>query len=244
MAKLLFHRSGKTFYVKDPSKDYHCQFGVVPVKELQKASGRITTNTGKELAVIDSSFIDDYRRIKRGPQIIPLKDIGPIIAETGIDDKSRCLDAGTGSGALTFFLANITKEVISYDIREDFQEVAKKNADMLGMKNVHFQKKDIYEGITENDLDLITLDLPEPWKVITHAAAALKPGGFLVSYSPSVPQVADFVNGLDGSPFVHLKTIELIEREWDVAGRKVRPRSQQIGHSGFLSFARKVWRKV
>ena len=40
--------------------------------------------------------------------------------------------------------------------------------------------------------------------------------------------------------FIHLKTIEIIEREWDVQGRKVRPKSQPIGHSGFLTFVRKI----
>ena len=49
----------------------------------------------------------------------------------------------------------------------------------------------------------------------------------------------DFVNTLDES-FAYLKTSEIIEREWEVKERKVRPRSQAIGHSGFITFARKL----
>ena len=85
------------------------------------------------------------------------------------------------------------------------------------------------------------LDLPEPWKAIDNCSKAIKPGGFLVSYSPSVPQVADFVNAIrKNESFVYLKTAEITEREWEVEERKVRPKSTSIGHSGFLSFARKV----
>ena len=83
--------------------------------------------------------------------------------------------------------------------------------------------------------------LPEPWKAIENCSKALKPGGFLVSYSPSVPQVADFVNSIKkNESFVYLKTCEISEREWEVEERKVRPKSAAIGHSGFMSFARKV----
>ena len=70
---------------------------------------------------------------------------------------------------------------------------------------------------------------------------ALKIGGFLVSYSPSVPQVMDFVNIISkNKEFLILKTIEVIERKWEVDERKVRPVSQSIGHSGFLTFVRRV----
>ena len=83
--------------------------------------------------------------------------------------------------------------------------------------------------------------MPEPWNALDNCSKALKIAGFLVSYSPSVPQVADFVNALRKKEnFIYLKTVEITEREWEVEERKVRPKSKGIGHSGFLSFARKV----
>jgi tRNA (adenine57-N1/adenine58-N1)-methyltransferase len=151
------------------------------------------------------------------------------------------VDAGAGSGALACFLGNIVKEVITYEIREDFIKIVKKNIDFLNLKNVKIKNKNIYEGITEKNVDLVTLDLPEPWKALNPAEKALKVGGFLVSYSPSIPQVMDFVDNVrKNKNFAYLKTSEIIEREWDVDERKVRPRSQAIGHSGFLSFVRKI----
>jgi tRNA (adenine57-N1/adenine58-N1)-methyltransferase len=240
MPKILYSADGKQFFVKDSSKDYHSQFGFVKAEELKK-SGIVKTNTGKELALIDADFIDIYSRIKRMPQIIPLKDIGAVIIKTGIGKNSKVVDAGSGSGGLALMLGNIVKEVITYEIREDFFRVAEKNIEELELKNVKIKNKDIYRGIDEKNVDLITLDLPEPWKAVEPAKKALKLGGFIVSYSPTIPQVMDFVaEAMKHKELLYLETIEIIEREWEINERKVRPCSQQIGHSGFLSFVRKI----
>ena len=239
-SRILLGDQGKKFFVKDISQDYHSQYGFVSKKDLKKKSGIVKTNTGRELFIFESSFIDMYRKIKRGAQIVSQKDIGLILSETGINSKSTVLDAGAGSGALCCFLANIAKKVTAYELREDFFKIVQHNIEFLGQKNITLRHKDIYEGIDEKNLDLITLDLPEPWKVIEHASRALKPGGFLVSYSPSIPQIMDFVNGFAGrKDFAVTRISEVIERTWEVEERKVRPKSRMIGHTGFLAFARK-----
>ena len=241
--KVLITRHGRKFYAKDLESDLHTQYGFVNKEDLKKSKegDLLKSNTEKEFFVFNPSFIDLYRKIKRDAQIIPLKDIGFIIAETGINKESKILDAGSGSGALACFLASIAKEVITYEIREDFIEIVKLNIEFLNLKNIKIRKKDIYEEIDDKNIDVAILDVPEPWKALDNCAKALKPGGFLASYSPSVPQVADFVNQLrKNENFVYLKTAEITEREWEVEERKVRPKSTAIGHSGFLSFARKV----
>ena len=241
--KVLITRDGKRFYIRNEKEDCHTQYGMVKKSEITSAKDgdMLTSNTGKELFLYTPSFKDFYSRIKRGAQIIPLKDIGAIIAETGIGKDSRILDAGAGSGALSCFLAHLAKEVVTYEIREDFISIVKSNIELLGLKNIKVVHKDIYQGIDETELDAITLDVPEPWLVLPHAASALKAGGFLVSYSPSITQTADFVNAVLESPhFSHIKTFELIEREWEIKGRKVRPETAAIGHSGFISIARKL----
>ena len=241
--KVLITKQGRKFYAKSLDEDLHTQYGLIKKEELKKAKdgSLLKSNTNKEFFVFSPSFIDLYRKIKRDAQIIPLKDIGFIIAETGINKESRVLDAGSGSGALACFLASIAKEVVTYDIREDFIEIVKSNIEFLQLKNIRIKNKNIYEEIEDKDMDVIILDVPEPWKAIENCSKALKPGGFLVSYSPSIPQVADFVNALRKNEiFVYLKTCEITEREWEVEERKVRPKSAAIGHSGFMSFARKV----
>ena len=241
--KILITRQGRKFYAKDLGQDLHTQYGYVKKEELKKAKegDLVKSNTGREFFIFNPSFIDLYRKIKRDAQIIPLKDIGLIIVETGINKSSRVLDAGSGSGALACFLAAIAKEVVTYEIREDFIEIVKSNIEFLNLKNIKIKNKDIYKEIDDKNIDAVILDVPEPWNAIENCAKALNPGGFLVSYSPSIPQVADFVNALrKNERFVYLKSVEITEREWEVEERKVRPKSSGLGHSGFLSFARKV----
>lgn len=238
--KVLISKNDK-FLVKDTSKDYHTKHGFFKKEDLKKIGKAIKTNTGKEFSIFNPYSIDLYKKIKRDAQIIPLKDIGLIVAETGINNKSKVVDAGAGSGALCCFLANIAKEVTTYEIREDFIEIVKKNIEFLKLKNVKIKNKDIYYGIDEKNVDVIVLDLPEPWNAIEAAKKALKVGGFLVSYSPTIPQTADFVNAVNKDKnFAHVKTSEIVEREWEIEGRKVRPKSQGIGHSGFVSFVRMI----
>jgi len=240
--KILTTKEGKSFFIKDTSKDFHCQFGLIKAKDLKKKDGSvIKTNTKKELTIFTPSFIDTYKKIKRAPQIITRKDAAMIIAETGINKESKIVDAGAGSGALAIFLANICKEVTTYEIRKDFIKIVKKNKELLDLKNLKIKNKDIYKGIEEKNIDLITLDLPEPWKAIEPAKKALKPGGFLVNYSPTIPQVMDFIKQVNkDNNLTHIKTIELIQREWEIDQRKVRPKTTQTVHTGFLSFVRKI----
>ncbi len=240
--KILLTKEGKRFYVRDITKDFHTQYGVIKAKDLKKKDGSIVkTNTGKELTLFSPSFIDNYKKIKRGAQIVTRKDIGVIISETGINKNSKVVDAGAGSGALACSLANICKEVTTYEIRDDFIKIVKKNKEFLALNNLKIKKKDIYTGITEKNVDLVTLDLPEPWKALEPAKKALKVGGFLVSYSPTIPQVMDFVDKVSKNKnLIHLKTIELIQRRWEIEDRKVRPMTTQTVHTGFLSFCRRI----
>jgi tRNA (adenine57-N1/adenine58-N1)-methyltransferase catalytic subunit len=239
--KILMTSTGRKFFYK--GQDLHTEYGFIKKEDIEagKPGKKLLTNKNVEMTLLEPSFIDVYRRIKRMPQIIPLKDIGPIIAETGINRKSVVLDSGAGSGGTVCFLANIVKKVYTYDIRDDFLEVVKHNIEFLGLKNVKVKHQDVCKKISEKNLDLVLLDLPTPWEAIENAAKALKPGGFLISYSPTVPQVSDFVEAVKkNKSFVYLKTTETLERDWEFEERKIRPKSQQIGHSGFLSFCRRV----
>lgn len=231
------------YFVTDLKKDVNTKYGTIKKEELIKPSGSLikTKDTGKEFLLLDAAYIDQYKRLRKLPQTIPLKDIGLIIGETGVDRDSVVVDSGLGSGALAIALARIVKQVTSYEVREDHLAVANENIQSMGIKNIAAKHKSIYDGIDEIDVDLITFDLPEPWKAVGHAGKALKVGGWIVSYSPSIPQVQDFVAEVaKDERFLIVKTVEIIERLWEIEGRKVRPKSTGIGHSGFLTFVRKV----
>lgn len=229
------------YLIKDASKDFHSEFGLIKKEDLSKSKAK--TNKDVEFSIFNSNFIDIYEKIKRRAQIITLKDIGTIISQTGVNKDSTIIEAGSGSGALSCFLAHICKKVISYDIREDHQKVAQHNADLLNIKNITFKINDIREKLEEKNADLIVLDMPDPWNALESSSKVLNQGGFLVIYSPTIPQVMDTVNKIKddhNDSLVFTKTIETIEREWEIDQRKVRPKSSYINHTGFLTFARKI----
>jgi|SRR3989338_689804 len=222
--------------------DFHTNSGMIKEKDILKKN-LVKTNLGKEFFVLDARFIDKMQRIKRAPQAILEKDIASILVNISLENDSNVLEAGSGSGKLTAFLAKAVPngKVYSYEIRKDFMDIAAKNINDLEISNVVFKNKDVYKGISEKNLDAIILDLPEPWKALKHAARPLKNGGFLVAYLPTIIQVIEFVeNTRKNKNFIFIKTIELIERPWFVDGRKVRPMSNIIGHTAFMTFVRKV----
>lgn len=241
--KLLIDKEGYKYIFK--GNDLHIKDGHIPKDAIEKAKigGTVQTNKGVELSVLEPSFLDKYWKIKRNAQIIPLKDLGFIAAEIGLGNDWTIVEAGSGSGGATCFFAHLCSKggVFTYEIRDDHIKLVEENCAFLGIKNVTIHKQSIYDGILEKNVDFVLLDLPEPWKAVEPSATALKPGGYLVSYSPCIPQVMDFVEKVKAfAGFLFLKTVEIAEKEWEVDGRKVRPKSQSIGHSGFVTIARRV----
>jgi len=239
--KILITKIGQEFFIKNLDQDYHTKFGFIKKSDLKKSNTIVKTNKGTEMYILEPSFTDKFKKIKRGPQIITPKDIGTIITETGINKDSIVLDAGGGSGSLSCFLANLVKKVYSYEIRKDFVKIIKENQKRLELKNLTIKNKDVTKNITEKNLDLITLDLPEPWHVIKHAEKALKPGAFLIAYLPTITQVTQFVEQIkESKKFFYIKTLENLQRNWIVNNKVVRPDFQMLGHTGFLIITRKV----
>jgi tRNA (adenine57-N1/adenine58-N1)-methyltransferase len=85
------------------------------------------------------------------------------------------------------------------------------------------------------------LDVPEPWHSVRSAADHLAPGGIFCCYLPTVPQVQTVRQALgDTQRFAEMMTFEMLMREWAIEGRSVRPEHRMIGHTGFITVARKV----
>ncbi|MDE1855747.1 MAG: methyltransferase domain-containing protein [Candidatus Micrarchaeota archaeon] len=181
-----------------------------------------------------------YRKLKRGPQVILPKDIGIIIAYTGANKQSVCVDAGTGSGWLAVSLASIAHKVYSYDLREDFLEIAKKNKEALGLENLTLKKGDVTKKITEKNVDIVTLDLPGSEKALKNAHKALKKDGSVVGYLPNAEQVKKFVSALNKLKFYDVYTVEVIVRDILVRKEGMRPTNTGLWHTAYLVFARKA----
>ncbi len=239
--KGLLHPTGRVFPLKE-GNDVHTQYGFVRADDCKSKPGtRVQTNKGIQMTIIDMTFLDHYLRLKRGAQIMTRKDIAFIAAHTGVGKESVVIDAGAGTGAFACFVARWVKKVYTYDIREDHLNLVQKNIESLGIKNVVAKMGDIYTGIKEKNADLLNLDVPEPWQAIATAEKCIKAGGYLVSYSPSITQSAQMANALlVHQSFTYECTVEIIKRDWDIEDRKVRPTTSSIGHTGFLSFARRI----
>lgn len=223
---------------------HHTHTGTIDLNEvIGNAEGvEVMTTGGAKYRVVRPTLSEYVLRMKRGAQVIYPKDIGPILMLADIFPGARVLEAGVGSGALSTALVRAGAHVTGYELREDFAEIAKRNlAAFLGpeaSERFEVQLRDVYEGIDERGLDRVVLDLPEPWRVVPHAAEALAPGGIFVAYLPSITQVAQLREALVDSPFDIARTVEVMERSWHVEGRAVRPDHRMVGHTGFLTQTR------
>jgi len=221
-----YHRSG----------DFHSLFGIV--KENDMKPGIVKSNLGKDFIVFNANFSDELDHIKRGPAVMHPKDIGVIISNTGIGVGSNVVDAGSGCGKMAICLARVGCNVTTYERNEEFYSISKKNIEEMNMSIV-IKNKDIYEGIDESDLDMINLDLLEPWNALSHVSKSLKSGGFLVCYLPNITQVMKLISELKND-FYLWKVSEILEREWNVNDLKARPNNQMLAHTAFLVFIRKI----
>ena len=146
---LIEQNSGKKFLVKDLTEDYHTSFGIIISKDLKGKKTKIKSSTGKEFVLLDATFPDLWEQFQRGPQIMLQKDIGLIIAKTGINKDFEVVDAGGGSGSLCLSLANICKRVTAYENNSEHHKVVQKNITLSGLTNVNLKHYDVYKGIKE-----------------------------------------------------------------------------------------------
>jgi tRNA (adenine57-N1/adenine58-N1)-methyltransferase len=183
--------------------------------------------------------------LPRNAQIIYPKDLGPILVWADLFPGARVVEAGAGAGALTMALLRAIADeghLYSYEIRQDFAEMAQRNiAKFAGATPNWTLKIGNVTEMDESDIDRIILDLPEPWQVIEPAWQALRPGGILLCYLPTVLQVKSLVDALrDNRRFACIETMETLMRFWHIKGLSARPQHRMVAHTGFLTCARRL----
>ncbi|MFQ5589260.1 MAG: tRNA (adenine-N1)-methyltransferase, partial [Nitrospiria bacterium] len=177
----------------------------------------ITLSRGSRFFALKPTLAEYTLHMKRGAQILYPKDLALIPLWADVYPGSAVIEAGIGSGALTIPLLNAIGEkgrLFSYEIREDFAARALKNIeayfDVSPVNDrliVHHH--DIYEGILEEAVDRVVLDLPEPHRVVPHAAEKLRSGGVFLCFLPTVPQVERAVSALrEARVFEAIETFE------------------------------------
>ena len=226
--------------------EFHSHTGVVPHADLigRHEGVRLRSTRGSTFAAFRPTLADFVLKMPRGAQVIYPKDLGPILMMADVFPGARVLESGVGSGALSMTLLRAGAEVHGYEVRPEFASRAIANVrSFLGedaLERYHVEVRDCYAGIGLTDLDRVVLDLPEPWQVVKHAERALRPGGLLVAYTPSILQAAQLREALDTSGFALASTIEVLNRSWHIEGQSVRPDHRMVAHTGFLTAARQL----
>jgi tRNA (adenine57-N1/adenine58-N1)-methyltransferase len=225
--------------------ELHLHTGIVRHDDLIGCDEGITVRTtlGARLVAVRPTLADYVLEMPRGAQVIYPKDLGPILVLADVHPGARVLESGVGSGALTMALLRAVGadgSVVGYELRDDFAARAQRNVEgLLGPDlPLRVEVRDAYDGIDEEQMDRVVFDLPEPWRMVKHSASALRPGGILVAYLPTIGQVARLREELDVSAFGMAQTLEVLQRSWHVEGQSVRPDHRMVAHTGFLTAAR------
>ena len=180
---------------------FHTHAGVLAHDDLIGATEgcTVTGSTGRSFLALRPTLGDIVLKMPRGAQVIYPKDLGAILIAADIAPGQRVLEAGVGSGALSMTVLRAGASVVGYELREDFAARARANvAATLGPDAPYrVEIRDVTQGIDETGLDRILLDMPEPHNVVAAAAAALRPGGMLLAYLPTINQTTLLRQSLD-----------------------------------------------
>ncbi|HXD09710.1 MAG TPA: methyltransferase domain-containing protein, partial [Anaerolineales bacterium] len=162
----------------------------------------------------------------------------------GVGPGQKVMEAGTGSGSMTTALAyavGTDGRVISYEIKPDVQNLARKNLTRFGLDSrVDFKLRDIQEGFDETDADSFFLDVPNPYDYVAQVRTALKPGGFLCCLIPTINQVEKTLYSLRRERYAFIDVCEILLRYYQPEPMKLRPTDRMVAHTGFLVFARRI----
>ncbi|TFG99637.1 tRNA (adenine-N1)-methyltransferase [Candidatus Thorarchaeota archaeon] len=226
-------------------ESFHSNKGILAYDDMigKPFGHKMESHSGTIFQIHRPSHTDIQIAMGRNTQIIYPKDAGTILLEASIAAGSRVVESGTGSAALTGILARAvgpTGHVFTYEIREDMYIGAQKNLAKFGLTdNVTQHNQDILEGIKEENIDAIVLDLATPWLLVDEAHRALKSSCYLASYSPTIEQTMKTCKAMsEEGKWGMIKTLEIFQREIMVRENKTRPTTWMVGHTGYMTFAR------
>ena len=229
-----------------PGGDFQTHRGVLKHDDLIGLpwGSQVFSHLGTAFYLLQPSLADLLLDLKRNTQILYPKDIGFILITMGIGPGQKVLEAGTGSGSMTIGLAYAVGPqgcVVSYEQREEMQNLARKNINRTGLASrVDFKLRDIRDGFDETDADAFFLDVPNPYDYIAQVRAALKPGGYFCGIVPTVNQAEILLRALRRNRFAFLEMCEVMLRYYKPEPDRLRPTDRMVAHTGFLIFGRRI----
>jgi tRNA (adenine57-N1/adenine58-N1)-methyltransferase catalytic subunit len=226
---------------------YHTHRGGIAHDDvIGKAEGSVVTSAAGTAYLALRPLLADYvLAMPRGAQVIYPKDAAQIIMWADIFPGARVLEAGAGSGALTCSLLRAvghTGSVISYEVRDDHAEHAKRNVTEFfgcGPENWSLTIGDVVAH--RGEVDRVVLDMVSPWDVLPTVAESLVPGGVLLCYVATTTQLSKITEALrEQQRWTEPQAWETLLRPWHVVGLAVRPEHRMVAHTAFLVTTRKL----
>lgn len=207
---------------------------------------RVGEGEPERFLVFRPSHAQLVAEIERPAEPIFAKDVGAILVHADIRAGDHVVELGTGAGAMSIALLRAVGphgHVTSFELRADFAVEARKNVATFqgGADNWRLVVKDAREGVDVEAADAVVIDVPDPVPLLAVAAAALRPGGCVAVYVPTVLQLKEVRDAFAGSSQYSLaETIEILERPWHADVRSLRPSHRMVAHTAFLTFARRT----
>ncbi len=246
LVQLVGLRHKSFIFPLQPGGEFHTHRGILQHDDLIGLSWgtQVFSHLGAPFFLLQPALADLLLDLKRNTQILYPKDIGFILVTMGIGPGQKVLEAGTGSGSMTIALAHAVGAqgcVVSYEQREEMQNLARKNITRTGLASrVDFKLRDIQEGFDETDADAFFLDVPNPYDYISQVRAALKPGGYFCGIVPTVNQAEILLRSLRRNKFAFLEMCEVLLRYYKPEPDRLRPTDRMVAHTGFLIFGRRI----
>ncbi|WP_224450070.1 methyltransferase domain-containing protein [Haloprofundus salilacus] len=235
---LLVH--GDREYLRGPGDELQTDLGVLTVPEDVSPGDVLETHLSEEFLVRAPRGPDLFNHFERtGAPMMP-RDVGLIVGHTGAAAGDRVLDAGTGTGVLSAYLARLGAEVTTFERDPGFADVARENMDLAGVSDrVDVRTGDLTQELDSlSGFDLLTLDTGDAPDVVARAPDLLVSGGFVAVYSPFVENSRETVRTAREVGLSGVETLETIQRRMDFGDRGSRPSTAGVGHTGYLTFAR------
>jgi tRNA (adenine57-N1/adenine58-N1)-methyltransferase catalytic subunit len=210
-----------------------------------------TSSLGAEYLVLRPLLHEFAVSMPRGAAVVYPKDAAQVVAMADVFPGAHVVEAGVGSGALTCFLLRAvgpTGRVSSYERREEFAEVARRNViQFFGGDHPAWRltvgdlASELPSSPADARVDRVVLDMLAPWECVDAVAGSLAPGGMVCAYVATTTQLSRVVETLRAQGgFTEPQAWESLVRDWHVEGLAVRPGHRMSGHTGFLVTARRM----
>lgn len=245
---LFFYQASKNWLTKiEKSKKLHTHIGIIDFDQVLglEYGSSIVTPKQKRVYLMEPTIFDFVMKSDRKTQIVYPKDLGYIAIRSGLKSGSNVLEIGTGSASLTTFFASLVGplgHVFTYDVNEEFMEIAQKNLKKSDMeKNVSMFNRDIMkEGLELSEIDVAIIDLGDPWNVLHIVHKCLKSSGSVAIICPTMNQLEKTSKHMNEIGFIDIESTEILIRNIEAREGKTRPSMRMIGHTTYLLFGRKI----